>query len=142
MGIKYSSWMVYQSGNHSGRPPMRYALMKMIITPAMKANFSRIVTTLVSFHCNWSLSTFFFIRLRYLSSSWSAVGSRLRHSSTTLSFARLPCDLMASFCFIIWRFPVESFLCHSSRFSLIARLLTRSKNDIFSGGVASQSLSL
>lgn len=112
----------------------------MFSTPAMNDTFSRTVTALVSCHLLPRRSTDTLTRVRYLSSCSSGGGTRLRHSSTTRSFAFKPDDFSFSRCRRTLSVCADKVFCHFSRRSGKARLSRRSKTVRRSkGGKTSQS---
>lgn len=113
--------------------------MKIFKTPAMKESFSRTVTFFASFHLEPSRSTEVLIRLLYLSSCSSGGGRRLRHSSTTLSFAVAVDDFSFSRCRRTRSVCADNFSCHFSSRVGRARLSSRSKRVSVSGGVSQSS---
>src|SRR5436305_5657089 len=114
--------------------------MKMLSTDEMNDSFSRAVTTAVSLHLLLSVSTDLFTRFRYLASCSSAVGIRLRHSETALSFALAPVALSRCCCFLTFSFCAARVACHFSSCDGNAMFSKMSKNvSLSSGGQASQS---
>ena len=100
----------------------------------MKESFSRAVTAFVSCHLEPRRFTESLIRFLYLSNCSSGGGRRLRHSSTTLSFALDVDDLIFSRCRRTLSVCADSLVCHFSRREGSARLSKRSNTVRVSNG--------
>ena len=118
---------------------MRYPLIKILSTPAMKDSFSRAVIALASLHWLPSRSTDVLTRFLYFSNCSSGSGTLRRHSSTTLSLAFVVDDFNLDCCFRTRSPCLMSFVCQLSSFEGRARLSNMSKAVTFSGGTSQSS---